>query len=453
MGLAIRIHIKHDRDMRSLALREKQAGASPARVLPVHSERTEMTRGGEGRWHRRALALVVLLAFASTPGLAAAADFIHSDGKRLVDGSGATFAVKGINLGNWLFPEAYLFRLHGRGALSPADLAQTIKRLVGPEEAARFWTKFRDVYITDDDITFIKAAGFNTVRVPLSWRLFVEAGQGKDIRFEGPGWPLLDRLVQWCRNAGLRVIIDLHSAPGGQTGHTHDEGSGYPLMFYVPEYRQLTIALWQKLAARYRDDPTILGYDLLNEPISPFSNPRYLNPRLEPFYRDLVAAIRSVDPNHMVLLGGGDWDTSFAVFGRPFDPNAAYTYHKFWFDPKRAAVEEYVNFSNRWNVPVILGETGEYNDGWNVKARKLQERCGIGWIFWTYKNLGSTLSVVTVRKPSDWNLIADAPITGDAALPPRKQAKTILDAYLGAAEFKNVQVNAGYIRSLGLTVP
>ena len=410
-------------------------------------------RFGRGRWLGRTLALVALLALAQAPVRAAAADFIHTDGKRLVDGKGDTFAVKGINLGNWLFPEAYLFRLHGKGALSPADLAQTMKRLVGPEQAARFWQKFRDVYITDDDIKFIKAAGFNTVRVPLSWRLFVNGADAGYPSFDGPGWPLLDRLIGWCRDSGLHVIIDLHSAPGGQTGHTHDEGSGYPLTFYVPRYWRLTVALWQKLAARYRDEPAVLGYDLLNEPISPFSNPDYLNPRLEPAYRQLVTAIRGVDPNHVVLLGGADWDTSFAVFGRPFDRNVAYTYHKFWFDPTRAAVEEYVNFSNRWNVPVILGETGEYSDSWNVQARKLQEQFGIGWIFWTYKNLGSTLSVVTIRKPPDWDIIANAPLTRDASLPPRAQAQSILDAYLNAAKFGNLEINAGYIRSLGLTVP
>lgn len=409
--------------------------------------------GAKGRWRRWPLAFVVLILLAHRPAPAAPPDFIHADGKRLVDSHGQTFAVKGINLGNWLFPEAYLFRLDGRGALSPADLSQTIRRLVGPEQAAQFWKKFRDAYVTDDDITFIKAAGFNTVRVPLSWRLFVDASDSQNVRFEGPGWALLDRLIGWCRNAGLRVIIDLHSAPGGQTGHTHDEGSGYPLTFYVPQYWRLTVALWQKLAARYRDETAVLGYDLLNEPISPFSNPGYLNPRLEPAYRDLVAAIRKVDPNHVVLLGGADWDTSFAVFGRPFDRNAAYTYHKFWFEPNRASVEEYVNFSNRWDVPVVLGETGEYSNSWNVKARELQERFGIGWIFWTYKNLGSRLSVVTIRKPPGWDLIAKAPLMTDASLPPRAQAQSILDAYLDAARFKNVEINAGYIHSLGLAVP
>src|SRR6202041_520119 len=124
-------------------------------------------------------------------------------------------------------------------------------------------------------------AGFNTVRVPLNWRLFVAPGNGSATRFEGPGWALLDRLVGWCRDAGLRVIVDLHAAPGGQTGVNHDDGPGFPLTFYVPRDRALTIALWQKLAAHYRDETAILGYDLLNEPISPYNDVDSLNPRLE----------------------------------------------------------------------------------------------------------------------------------------------------------------------------
>lgn len=398
------------------------------------------------------LALGAALTFGTAPWQASASGFIHADGKRLVDGHGASFAVKGINLGNWLFPEAYMFQFNAR-AYTPLELAQNIERLIGPEQAPRFWAEFRDDYVGQEDIAFLKAAGFNAVRVPVSWRLLAETDDSGGVRFAGPGWLLLDRLVQWCRDSGLRVIIDLHSAPGGQTGHTHDEGTGYPLMFYVPRYQQLTIALWQKLAARYRDETAILGYDLLNEPISPFADIGYLNPRLEPFYRDLVAAVRSADPNHVVLLGGAQWDTSFAVFGRPFDPNAIYTYHKFWFDPNRAAVQEYVNFSNRWNVPVIIGETGEYDDSWNAKAREILDRFGIGWIFWSYKNLASRLAVTTIQKPPGWGLIVNAVGSANAPLPPRGQAQAILDAYLEAAKFENVEVNAGYLRSLGLTVP
>ena len=391
--------------------------------------------------------------------LAEPRDFIHADGARLVDGHGNTFDIKGINLGNWLVPEGYMFKF--KHALSPMEIATLFDDLLGREAAADFWTRFRDVYITKDDIDFIKKVGFNTVRIPLDWRMFSGPGDdaettqqvsaGDNDRLEGVGWALLDKLVQWSHAAGVRVIVDLHAAPGGQTGVNHDNGPGFPMTFYVPQYRRMTVTLWQKIAARYRDETAILGYDLLNEPISPYSDVAYLNPRLEPLYRDIVTAIRRVDPNHAVLLGGAQWDTNFAVFDKPFDDNAIYTYHKFWVNPSRDGLQEYLNFSNRWHVPILIGETGEFNNGWNDKFRRLNERFGFGWIFWPYKNLDSDLSVVTIAKPAGWDLIASAGSNG--ALPPRPQAQAVLDAYLEAAKFKNVRVNDAYINSLGFKAP
>ncbi len=403
-----------------------------------------------------AVLLFAALIIASGPALAAASDFIHAEGRHLVDSNGARFAIKGTNLGNWLVPEGYMFKF--TRARAPREIADVIEALIGPQDASRFWAEFRDVYIARDDIRFIKAAGFNTVRVPLHWRLFVEPGDGSPDRFEGPGWALIDRLIGWCREAGLRVILDLHAAPGGQTGVNHDDGPGFPLVFYVPHYRRLTIALWRELASRYRDDPTMLGYDLLNEPISPYNDMDYLNPRLEPLYREIVAAIRSVDKNHAVLLAGAQWSISFAAFSRPFDANAVYTYHKFWAKPTRDAVQSYLDFSNRWKVPLLIGETGEYNDEWNRTFRELNERFGIGWCFWPYKSLDTETAVVSITKPAGWELIAEAgskDITAlhSSSLPARAQAKAILDAYLEAAKFKNDRVNAGYLQSLGLAAP
>jgi endoglucanase len=403
-----------------------------------------------------ALAIVGLLIVGIAPGSAAPGDFIHADGTRLIDGQGGRFDVKGINLGNWLVPEGYMFKF--ARARAPSEIAGVIAALIGPDEARHFWSEFRERYMAEEDIRFIKAVGFNTVRVPLHWLLFVAPGQAGADRFEGPGWYLLDRLVRWCRESGLRVIIDLHAAPGGQTGVNHDDGPGFPLTFYVPRYRNLTVALWRALAAHYRDEAAILGYDLLNEPISPYSDEDYLNPRLEPLYREMVAAIRSVDKNHLVLLAGAHWSTSFAAFDRPFDANAAYTYHKFWANPARDAVQSYVNFSNRWKVPVVIGETGEYDDNWNAAFRRLNERFGIGWCFWPYKNLDTATAVVSVQKPERWDLIADAGSDDVKALkpetlPPREQVQAILNAYLEAIKFENVRVNGGYLKSLGLAAP
>jgi endoglucanase len=402
------------------------------------------------------LLLAIFVASEAAPGRAASGDFVHADGTRLIDGRGDRFDIKGINLGNWLVPEGYMFKFERSRA--PGEIAGVIEALIGPQEASRFWSEFRERYIAEEDIRFIKAAGFNTVRVPLHWRLFVEPGEAQADRFEGQGWYLLDRLVQWCRESGLRVIIDLHAAPGGQTGVNHDDGTGFPLTFYVPRYRRLTVALWRALAARYRDESVILGYDLLNEPISPYSDEDYLNPRLEPLYREIVAAIRSVDTNHLVLLAGAQWSTSFAVFDRPFDANALYTYHKFWATPARDALQSYLNFSNRWKVPLLIGETGELTDDWNDSFRRLNERFGIGWCFWPYKNLDSDTTVVSIQKPAGWELIANAGSADVKALkpdtlPPREQALAILNAYLEAARFENGRINGSYLNSLGLAVP
>ena len=403
------------------------------------------------------LALAVMLIVLSFSAAAEPRDFIHAQGTYLVDGRGDRFAVKGINLGNWLVPEGYMFKF--KYALAPKEIAAVIEALIGTEAASRFWTQFRNNYITEDDIRYIKAAGFNTVRVPLNWRLFVEPGDyGGADRFEGEGWQLLDRLVQWCRDAGLRVIVDLHAAPGGQTGVNHDDGPGFPLTFYVPRDRHLTIALWRALAAHFRDETAVLGYDLLNEPISAYSDENYLNPQLEPLYRDIAAAIRSVDPNHVVLLEGAEWASNFGVFGAPFDTNAVYTYHEFWSEPSRKAIQNFLDFSNRWHVPILIGETGEFNDAWNEKFRRLHEQLGIGWIFWPYKSLASDTSVVSVQMPAGWDLVlrAERSVAEGSvpqSLPPREEAQAILDAYLDAVKFKNVRVNGSYLKSLGLAAP
>ena len=116
------------------------------------------------------LAFAVILIFGHAPLHAAAPISSMPTGKRLVDGHGDTFAIKGINLGNWLVPEGYMFKF--KQALSPSEISDFFDALIGREAAARFWTEFRDVYITKEDIGFIKAAGFNTVRVPLELAAF-----------------------------------------------------------------------------------------------------------------------------------------------------------------------------------------------------------------------------------------------------------------------------------------
>jgi aryl-phospho-beta-D-glucosidase BglC (GH1 family) len=399
----------------------------------------------------RRLSALLFTLFA-TAATAAPPAFVHVDGRRFVNPDGSPFTIRGVSLGNWLLPEGYMFKF--RHALSPREIDAVLTHLVGPDATARFWQRYRDDYITRDDIDFIADAGFTTIRVPLHYALFMHDTDPPD--YAGPGWALIDRLLAWSRAAGLHVILDLHAAPGGQTGVNHDDGTGFPLAFYVPRYRRETIALWQHIAARYRDDPTVLAYDLLNEPISPYNDEDLLNPQLESVYRDLTTAIRGVDPNHIIMLAAAQWSTNFAVFGPPFAKNLAYTYHKFWAHPGRDSVQEYIDFSARYNVPIVLGEAGELTDRWNTAFRTVNENFGIGWCFWTYKEPDSTSTVVSIPLPEGWNEIAaigSAASPSDAPAIPAARAQKILDAYLRAIRFRNDRVNASYLASLGLTAP
>jgi endoglucanase len=377
--------------------------------------------------------------------------FVRAEGKRLVTPDGATFLVKGINLGHWLVPEGYMFGFT-RKTEAPDQIRKVFTRLLGEKGAALFWARFLDGFITEADIKFIAAAGFNTIRVPFDYRMFVTGDA--EPKFEGAGYALIDRLVGWADKAGLRVILDLHAAPGGQVGASHDGGSGFPLLFYVRANQDLTVRLWRNLAQRYRDQPAVLGYDLLNEPIAPHHDTNYLEQRLEPFLQRLTVAIREVAPRQVIFLNGSRWGTTLRAFGPPFAGNLVYTYHSYWASPRRNTIQPQLNFRDRYNVPILIAETGEATDDWIADFRRMHESYGIGWIFWPYKNLAQTTTVASIAMPPDWPAIvdfaerfADDP---DAAPPPQAVIDHAFAGYLRAMQFANCQIRWSFLGALGL---
>jgi endoglucanase len=377
--------------------------------------------------------------------------FIRADGKRLVTPDGGTFFVKGINLGLWLVPEGYMFRFN-RKTEAPDQIRRVFERLLGPDGATQFWTRFRDTYVSEADIKFIASAGFNTIRVPLDYRMFVTGDA--EPKFEGIGYALIDRLVGWAKASSLHVILDLHAAPGGQVGASHDGGSGFPLLYYVSANQVLTEQLWRTLAQRYHDEPTVLGYDLLNEPIAPHHDTKYLEPRLEPLLERLTAAVREVAPHQVIFIEGSRWATTWQALGPPFASNLVYTYHSYWASPRRNTIQPQLNFRDRYDVPILITETGEGSDRWITDFRKMHESFGIGWIFWPYKNLNQTTTVASVPMSSDWRAIidfadrfADDP---NATLPPQPVIARAFESYLQGIEFANCTIRWSYLAALGL---
>ena len=393
----------------------------------------------------------ILLGIFISAGLMAGASsrFVHTDGKHIVAPDGSKLLLRGINLGNWLVPEGYMFHFD-KGPASYREISALFNDLVGPDEAAHFWKHYREQYITEADIHFIHDAGFNCVRIPVHDKLIDD----------GTGFPLLDRVIAWCRDRHIWVILDMHCAPGGQTGTNIDDSWGYPWIFESEAQQQLAVGFWRSIAQRYADEPAVLGYDLLNEPIAPPA--AQLNPRLEPLYRKITEAIRQVDTNHAVILGGAQWDSNFAVFGPPFDRNAIYTFHKYWTAPTKDVIQPYLDFRERYQAPIFMGESGENQDGWIAQFRAMLEKNDVGWTFWPYKKMDATSSPVSFTRPMHWDeMVSYAALPGGMGTAEEKMKKrpaaelsrAALADLLEKVKLEKCKVNEGYLNALGMRDP
>src|SRR4051812_44439448 len=195
------------------------------------------------------LRLLLRLLFALMMSLPAGAQFAHSDHKQIVDGDGRPVMLRATNLGNWLVPEGYMWLFEG-GPQSPSEIRALVLELLGPEASAEFWRKYRENYVTRADIALLHRAGFNAVRIPMHHALFESD--------DAEGFRMLDRVVAWCRAEGLYVVLDMHAAPGGQTGANIDDSAGYPWLFGSPQEQQHLATIWRRIAKRYGKEPAVL---------------------------------------------------------------------------------------------------------------------------------------------------------------------------------------------------
>jgi len=382
--------------------------------------------------------------------------FFSTKGKEILAPDGKPFILRGTNLGNWLVPEGYMFKFSNVN--SPRLINQTLSELIGPAATDSFWKVYLTNYITAADIRFLKNAGVNSIRVPFNYRLFTSEKYMGESNPEH-GFQLLDNLLNWCRKEQLYVLLDMHCAPGGQTGDNIDDGDGYPFLFESEADQQLTASIWQRIAARYKNDPIIIGYDLLNEPIATYFDATKFNHKLEPLYKRIASAIRQVDQNHLLFLGGAQWDSNFAPFGAPFDSKLVYTFHKYWTSPTKEVIQPYVDFSNKYQVPIYCGETGENTNEWIDSFRTTLEAARIGWHFWPYKKLENNRCFVQINKPAVYDSIihyAETPKNNFADLrkarPQDMQAiRGALAAYLEACKLEKCRLNDGYLKALGFS--
>lgn len=389
-------------------------------------------------------------------GLQAQGKFIHVDGPDLVQPNGERLFIQGTNLGNWLNPEGYMFGLKKTNSAWMIDLM--LKEMVGPDATADFWQAFRTNYITKADIDFIAAQGANTVRLPFNYKLFTDEDYMGETGQKQP-FLLMDRVVEWCKANGLYLILDMHDCPGSQTGDNIDDGYGYPWLFESERSQQLFCDIWVEIARHYRDESTILGYELMNEPIAHyFENKDSLYTLLQPLYKRTVKAIRTVDQNHVILLGGAHWNSFFFMFDDwTFDKNIMFTCHRYGGPATKEAIKEYIDFRDKTQLPMYMGEIGHNTMEWQAQFVEVMKQNNIGYTFWPYKKIDDSC-MMGIPRPEGWDstIVKFSETSRNSyqewreARPRQAEALRLLMQYAENCRFDRCQPQTEYIQSMGL---
>lgn len=382
--------------------------------------------------------------------------FIKTKGTKLVDDVGNELILKGTNLGNWMVPEGYMFKMGKVNA--PRKIDELFYELIGPDSLQVFWKGFLDNYITHDDIKYLKNIGVNHIRLPFHYKMFTD-----DLYMgeRNSGFKYFDRLIDWCREEKLYVLLDMHCAPGGQTGDNIDDSYGYPYLFKSKSSQDLMTKIWVDIAKKYKNEPVIIGYDLVNEPIAHYFNDELddLNHKLFLLYSRIIKEIRVVDKEHTIFLNGSNWSGNFDVFEELVDDNVVYEFHKYWFDVNQESIQKYVDFRDKHQVPIYIGETGENTDEWVNEFRTLLDENEVSWCFWPYKKMNNLRGIMNFNQPEDYYLITDYSKSDRSTYakirenrPDAVKVQKALNQFLENSLFKNNYVNKGYTKGLNFKI-
>jgi hypothetical protein len=101
------------------------------------------------------------------------------------------------------------------------------------------------------------------------------------------------------------------------------------------------------------DIGSILRYDLLNEPL-PNQWQHVYAADLADLYRDLTAAIRQVDPHHLLVYEGSHWATNWDIFTDVWDDNSLLQFHRYRCPPERSSIDAYLRTRDKLGLPIYL---------------------------------------------------------------------------------------------------
>lgn len=368
-------------------------------------------------------------------------------GKKIVDSNNEFVSLRGVNLGQWLVMEGFMSGSNG-GMSQSAMKRKLFASGKSRAQIESYFEQYRANFITKADIDFIASKGYNCIRVPLHYELFLTQEQREkrlDVIYSDgatkeaayttykthlqtwvgnntlatssdiDGFKIIDNLVSWCKSNNIYIILDMHVVPGtvGDNVPITDEmmeDFTYGGRDYFTDSKNIDAlhTIWDKISERYLNEKTICMYDLINEPHNrPGSSLTDLTSsemnKLRDSYNTMINNIRANNDQTLILLQGGDFGNDYLSSGVTIYPsnftnssNLVFNFHRYRGDNSKTAINtdtdnlslfgSAVAFSNTHNVPLFCGETGLDNDYNRLSENfKAMNDLGFGWTLWSFK--------------------------------------------------------------------
>ena len=326
-----------------------------------------------------------------------AEDFLTTKGMKVYNQKGEEVKLKGVNLGSWLIWEDWLTPYDGveKNKDGVTDHMQVVDKLTerfGVQKAYELMNTYMDNWITEYDLDQIKVLGFNSVRVPFWYRNFYYDDNGTKILDKDGNWDFsrLDWVVEECSKRGIYVVLDMHGAVGYQSDAPHngklDSCHLYDKTEQGEKYRKLTAELWTAIAERFRGNPAVAMYDLLNEPGCEVEKPgitRRINN--EKMYSILYDAVRAVDPEHIITL-----ECIWTAAALPHAwvkgwKNVVYQVHFYQNSDFIFTAFCVLTRIYHFGTPLMMGEFYPLKKTTWKNCFKTLNKLDFGWFLWTYK--------------------------------------------------------------------
>lgn len=312
-------------------------------------------------------------------------DFLVSDGSKLMNRCGEEIVLSGVNLGGWLLQEYWMCPVIGSDDVEQWTNLETLNVLesrFGVEKTRALIKTYEDNWITENDIKIISDMGCNVIRIPFWYRNFMTSPDGTWISEnpeDNPGFQRLDWIIDAAGRYGVYVILDMHGCPGGQSTDHCSGSSRQCELFENPMYQDAMEKLWLAIANRYKNNPVVAAYDIMNEAQS-FNTSVENDPR-NLLYDRMIKAIRATGDKHIIAVEA-IWNLSVLPEPDLWNwENVIYELHLYGGDYSNADnyFKSLKDYSALHNVPIYIGEYSDMN------ILQACRKFGISNTSWTYK--------------------------------------------------------------------